>query len=137
MCKEAGILGNFSNHSIRATAVTRMYESGLTEKMIMKRSGHRSTDGVRAYQREDTYRQVEVSNALACSNSFVVHSAQKLSDSSNDTTLRNDSINISEEDSVLVNACIDYERSQSHIDIGGILQGGTVQTVNINIMNNK
>ena len=30
---------------------------------------------------------------------------------------------ISDEDSVLVNACIDYERSQSHIDIGGILQG--------------
>ena len=68
---------------------------------------------------------------------LVVHSAQKLSDSSNDTTVRNDSINISEEDSVLVNACIDYERSQSHIDIGGILQGGTVQTVNINIVNNK
>ena len=100
----------------------------LTEKMIMKRSGHRSTDGVRAYQREDTNRQVEVSNALACSNSLVVHSAQNLSDSSNDTTVRNDSINIniSEEDSVLVNACIDYERSQSHIDIGGILQGGTI-----------
>ena len=137
MCKEAGILGNFSNHSIRATAVTRMYESGLTEKMIMKRSGYRSTDGVRAYQREDTNRQVEVSNALACSNGLVVHSAQKLSDSSNDTTVRNDSINISEEDSVLVSACIDYERSQSHIDIGGILQGGTVQTVNINIVNNK
>ena len=114
-----------------------MYESGLTEKMIMKRSSHRSTDGVRAYQREDTNRHVEVSNALACSNSLVVHSAQKLLDSSNDTTVRNDSINISEEDSVLVNACIDYERSQSHIDIGGILQGGTVQTVNINIVNNK
>ena len=74
MCKEAGIVGNFSNHSICATAVNRMYESGLTEKMIMKRSGRRSTDGVRAYQREDTNRQVEVSNALACSNSLEVHS---------------------------------------------------------------
>jgi hypothetical protein len=135
MCKEAGILGNFRNHSIRATAVTRMYESDLTVKMIMKRSGHRSTDGVRAYQKEDTNRQVDVSNALACSNSLVVHSAQKLSDSSNDTTVRKDSINIGEEDSVLVNACIDYERSQSHIDIGGILQGGTREHARIICVN--
>jgi integrase len=40
MGKETGVEGNFSNHSLRATAVTRMFKAGLPEKQIMKRSGH-------------------------------------------------------------------------------------------------
>ena len=52
MCRQAGLVGNFTNHSIRATAITRMYDSGLAENMIMKRSVHQSSEGIRAYQRE-------------------------------------------------------------------------------------
>ena len=93
LCKQAGLVGNFSNHSIRATAVTRMYQSGLTEKLIMKRSGHRSTDGVRAYQREDASGQIEVSNALSSSKSLVLSSSETSSHNiSNDKTETNESI---------------------------------------------
>ena len=49
----------------------------------------------------------------------------------------NESITISEDDRLLVNACIDYEKSQSQINLGGILQGANVQNVNININGNK
>ena len=127
MCKQAGLVGDFTNHSIRATAVTRMYESGLTEKMIMKRSGHRSTDGVRAYQREDASAQIKVSNALTSSSSLVASTEKSLISI----------ITISEDDRLLVNACIDYEKSQLQINLGGILQGTTIQNVNINIKVNK
>ena len=49
----------------------------------------------------------------------------------------NESITISEDDRLLVNACNDYEKSQSQINLGGILQGTNVQNVNININGNK
>ena len=45
MCKEAGLQGFFTNHSWRATAATRMYESGLDEQLIMERTGHTSVAG--------------------------------------------------------------------------------------------
>ena len=45
MCGEAGLVGNFTNHSWRATAITRMFDAGLPEKSIMQRSGHRSIEG--------------------------------------------------------------------------------------------
>ena len=37
---------NISNHSLWATAITRMYDGGIREKMIMERSGHFSIAGV-------------------------------------------------------------------------------------------
>ena len=38
---------NISNHSIRATGVTRLYDERVPEKLI---SGHLSTSGVRSYE---------------------------------------------------------------------------------------
>ena len=38
---------------------------------------------------------------------------------------------------LLVNACVDYERTLSQITVGGILQGANVHTLNININMNK
>lgn len=136
MCKQAGLVGNFTNHSIRATAITRMYDSGLAEKMIMKRSGHRSSEGVRAYQRENASAVVKVSNALSSSRSLVANTGEA-SSTCNDQTDSVQSVDISEEDRLLVNACIDCEKRQSQINLGGILQGANVGSVNINININK
>ena len=38
-----------SNHSLRATSISRMYHAKVPEKQIMERSGHLSKEGVRAY----------------------------------------------------------------------------------------
>ena len=46
---KAGLSG-FTNHCLRATAMTRMYNSGVPEKVIADKSGHRSIDGLRAYE---------------------------------------------------------------------------------------
>ena len=36
MCSLAGIEGRVTNHSLRATSVTQMYESGVPEKVIQE-----------------------------------------------------------------------------------------------------
>ncbi len=40
----------YTNHSLRATAVTRMLNKGVPEKIISQKSGHRSTKALRAYE---------------------------------------------------------------------------------------
>lgn len=51
LCEKAGIEGYKTNHSLRVTTATRLFQSGADEQLIMERTGHRSTDGVRAYKR--------------------------------------------------------------------------------------
>ena len=54
-----------SNHSLRATGTSRMYNSGVPEKLIMERSGHLSSKGVQAFERTTTKQQQVVCGALA------------------------------------------------------------------------
>ena len=49
-CSEAGIGGYRTNHSLRATAATRLYQAGVHEQLIIERKGHRSLEGVRSYK---------------------------------------------------------------------------------------
>ena len=50
ICKSAGI-SNKTNHSLRATSATEMFQAGVPEKGIQKISGHRSVAGLRLYGR--------------------------------------------------------------------------------------
>ena len=80
----------------------------------MKRSGHRSIEGVRTYEREDVNANVAVSNALSCPTK---------SSASDSGTYVGDV-----DDATLVAACVDYEKSSiPNLDIGGILHGATVK----------
>ncbi len=49
LAKEAGLVGHFTNHSLRATAATQMYNGGVNEQVIKEITGHKS-DSVRAYK---------------------------------------------------------------------------------------
>ena len=64
LCKVANIPGFRTNHSLRATAATRLYHSEIDEQLIKSVTGHKSSDGVRSYKRtsEDQFRRV--SNVL-------------------------------------------------------------------------
>ena len=65
MCSEAGIPGYRTNHSLRATAATRLHQSGcVQEQEIMERTGHRSTEAVRSYKRTSTEQLEQVSDIL-------------------------------------------------------------------------
>ena len=64
--KEAGIdHSNRSDHSLRATSISRMYQKQIPEKLIMERSGHLSTEGMMSYQRTTAAQQKAVCNALS------------------------------------------------------------------------
>ena len=65
MCKEGGIMGYKTNHSLRATAATRLYESGIDEQLVMERTGHRSIEGVRSYKRTTNKQTEAVSDILS------------------------------------------------------------------------
>ena len=45
LCQVAGISGFKTNHSLRVTSATRLFQSGLDEQLIMSRTGHRSVEG--------------------------------------------------------------------------------------------
>ena len=55
ICEKAGVHHNVTNHSLRATCATRLYESNVDEQLIMERTGHRSVSGVRAYKRTSDF----------------------------------------------------------------------------------
>lgn len=50
MCNTAGISGHRTNHSLRATAATRLFHKGIDEQLIMHVTGHRNTTDVRSYK---------------------------------------------------------------------------------------
>lgn len=54
MMKQAGFDGHFTNHSLRVSLATRLFDAEVDEQLIMNRTGHSSTDGVRAYKRAST-----------------------------------------------------------------------------------
>ena len=58
------VYGIISMHSLRATSVSRLFEEGVSEKLIMERSGHLSTSGVRSHERTTPLQKQMVSNLL-------------------------------------------------------------------------
>lgn len=86
LCSNAGLVGYFTNHSLRATAATRMYSADLPEQLICEKTGHRS-EAVREYKRTSTIQQQEASDVVqgtkrkcetvTCDHSEVVHSQGK------------------------------------------------------------
>lgn len=63
MMDEAAIKGNFTNHSLRVTTVTRLFDHGQDIKVIKNQTGHRS-DALLSYRRIDGDKLEEVSNIL-------------------------------------------------------------------------
>ena len=48
--KKAGFKGHFTNHSLRRSCATRLYDAGVPEQVIQETTGHRSSDGIKAYK---------------------------------------------------------------------------------------
>ena len=65
MCADAGITGNKTNHSLRATGATGLYCAGVPEKVIQERTGHLSLSGVRQYELTSEGQQLAVSRILS------------------------------------------------------------------------
>ena len=62
--RSASIPGYFTNHSLRVTAATRLYDAEVDEATIMERTGHRSVEGIRTYKRASDKLKQFSSNVL-------------------------------------------------------------------------
>ena len=51
MMKKAGYEGHYTNHSLRVSLATRLFDAQVDKQLIISRTGHSSTDGVRAYKK--------------------------------------------------------------------------------------
>ena len=63
ICSKAGFPGFFSNHSLRSTAATRMYQCKIDEQLIQEITGHRSL-AVRSYKRTSQSQKKMASNCI-------------------------------------------------------------------------
>lgn len=61
MCKEAGFDGYYTNHSLRATAATRLYAAGVDEQLIAEKN---RSSAIRAYKRTSEEQQQSVSDLI-------------------------------------------------------------------------
>ena len=62
MSELAGLSNQNTNHSLRATAYTKMYNAGIPEKIIAHFSGHRSSKTTEISQFHQTYKGGWVGN---------------------------------------------------------------------------
>ena len=66
MCSLAVIQAEIiSNHGLRATSATQMFEMGVPEKIIMERTGHKTLDALRTYERKNDKQHKTVSHILS------------------------------------------------------------------------
>ncbi|CAC5370979.1 unnamed protein product [Mytilus coruscus] len=63
ICQEAGIGGYRTNHSLRASAATRMYDPGEDEQLICEFTGHRS-NAVRNYKRTNEKQKRKINSVI-------------------------------------------------------------------------
>ena len=63
MCQVAGLPGHYTNHSLRATTATKLYQNNVNEQMIMEITGHRLL-AVRSYKRTSDHQQRQASRCL-------------------------------------------------------------------------
>ena len=54
----------YTNHSLRRSCATRLYDGGVPEQLIQETTGHRSSDGVRAYKCTSSALKREASEIL-------------------------------------------------------------------------
>ena len=54
-------------HSLQATGISELYNSGVAEKLIMPHSGYLSVEGIRSYERTSDEQHQQVSSVLSSS----------------------------------------------------------------------
>ena len=72
LCKDAGIEGQFTNHSLRTTTATGRLQKEIPDKFVMERTEPRDVRSLQKYQRPDTSSKIEISKKFDCSEAVSV-----------------------------------------------------------------
>ncbi len=65
MCEMAKIKGVKTNHSLRVSGASALFDAGVPERIIQSRTGHRSLESLRVYEHVTDEQNVEVSKILS------------------------------------------------------------------------
>ena len=65
MCKKAGNSGGYTNHSLSGYDATTLFQAHVPERLIQQRTGHRSPEALRQYERTSTALLLDVSNIMS------------------------------------------------------------------------
>lgn len=65
MCKMANIEGVKTNHSLRVSGASALFEAGIPEQIIQSRTGHRSLESLRVYEQVTNELNLNVSKILS------------------------------------------------------------------------
>ena len=95
MCKKAGIGGNKTNHSLRATGATELYLAGVPEKIIQERTGHRSLDALRRYENTNENQHLAVSKILSSEKTNFTSEMKKMDENQTTSLVENNITNSS------------------------------------------
>ena len=69
MCEQAGLKPK-TNHSLRATGATTLFNAGVPEKLVQKVTGHRSIECLRRYEKTSEQHKRAVSRSLTSRQKF-------------------------------------------------------------------
>ena len=64
LCEQAGIEGKFTNHSLRASGATALFQTDTPEKVIQEFTGHRSVKAFRQYEKVASKQKEAACNIL-------------------------------------------------------------------------
>ena len=82
MVKESGLgCTNKTNHSLRATGATRMFEANVPEKLVKERTGRHSSKSLEVYQKTSAAQEKAVTRVLNSTKKYaeVLQSQDKIS----------------------------------------------------------
>ena len=65
MCEEAGISGKKTNHSLQVSGASSLFSAGVPERIIQQRTGHRSLEALRLYERVTVDQNYLFSNCIS------------------------------------------------------------------------
>ena len=66
----AGLSVKYTNHSLRATSASRMFQSGVPEKIVAEVTGHKSMKALRQYERTTEQQFQAVGNSISSMEAF-------------------------------------------------------------------
>ena len=64
LLEKAKLVTKYTNNSLRAYSITKLFQISVPDKLIMERSGHRVTEGLREYHRMNVLQELQVCTAL-------------------------------------------------------------------------
>ena len=64
MSVEAELITRYTNHCLRATSASRLFAKNVPEKLIKEKTGHRSLDALRVYERTTSVQERQVTKLL-------------------------------------------------------------------------